>query len=329
MKELIKQSFIWKLGGRIKRNLIINREFGYDKKMYKKYYVDSTPNNINKISFNMIRIVHSIEKGFSNKNPRPFGINPTNLLIKYVKEYERITKERNFSYNMTLTCLNNYCKFFEERKWNDQPQYIKVLNFIKNRDYNIVDAGTSEYSLNELNKGMKFDFYDFLKTRHSVRSFNEKKVTDKDIREVINMALLTPSACNRQMIKIYNITDKDKINYINDVAQGVGGFDLKNISYMVITFDINSEYFIGERNQGWFNAGLFSMNLVNAMHNKGIGSCFIQFGNSTGEEDKIKKELNIPDNERIAIFIAYGYYDETTKIPMSTRKNIEMVYKKI
>ena len=30
MKELIKQSFIWKLGGRIKRNLIINREFGYD-----------------------------------------------------------------------------------------------------------------------------------------------------------------------------------------------------------------------------------------------------------------------------------------------------------
>ena len=53
----------------------------------------------------------------------------------------------------------------------------------------------------------------------------------------------------------------------------------------------------GERNQGWFNAGLVAMNFVNALHSLGIGSCFVQFGNSNQEEKDLKKLLNINKSE--------------------------------
>ena len=69
------------------------------------------------------------------------------------------------------------------------------------------------------------------------------------------------------------------------------------------------------------------MNFVNALHSLGIGSCFVQFGNSTKEEEKVKKIINIPKNERIAVFLATGYYNDKNLITASPRKNIKDIYK--
>ena len=77
------------------------------------------------------------------------------------------------------------------------------------------------------------------------------------------------------------------------------------------------------------NAGFFSMNFVNGLHSLGIGSCFVQFGNSSKDEKKIKAMCHIPVNERIAVFIAAGYYSENSIIPLSSRKSLFDIYKKI
>lgn len=96
---------------------------------------------------------------------------------------------------------------------------------------------------------------------------------------------------------------------------------------LVVAFVVNANYFIGERNQGWLNAGLFSMNLVNALHSQGIGSCFCQFGNSTKQEEQLKKLLGIPASERIAVILSAGYYCDKSIIPYSPRKKIGDVYR--
>ena len=142
------------------------------------------------------------------------------------------------------------------------------------------------------------------------------------------MAIKTPTACNRQMCKIYYMKSINSKRVIEHYAKGgLGLFDLTNANYFVITFDISANYFIGERNQGWFNSGLVTMNFVNALHSLGIGSCCIQFGNSFKEEVKMKEELNIPKSERIGVIITAGYYDEISKIPYSTRKPIDEIYR--
>ena len=50
---------------------------------------------------------------------------------------------------------------------------------------------------------------------------------------------------------------------------------------------------------------------------------------SYDEEEKLKRILDIPQNERIAIFLGAGYYKEETKITCSPRKKIKDIYKKI
>ena len=89
---------------------------------------------------------------------------------------------------------------------------------------------------------------------------------------------------------------------------------------------MNANYFIGERNQGWFNAGLFSMNFANSLHSRGIGSCFCQFGNSATEEEYVKKLVGIPGNERIAVLISAGYYADECRVPYSPRKSLSDVF---
>ena len=103
---------------------------------------------------------------------------------------------------------------------------------------------------------------------------------------------------------------------------GKGGFYLNGVNTFIITFDANGLSTAGERNQGYFNAGLYSTNLVNALHSLGIGTCFIQFSNHVNEEEKLKKINGIPEYERIAVILFAGYYDEKSIFTVSPRKNI-------
>jgi len=157
-----------------------------------------------------------------------------------------------------------------------------------------------------------------------LRNFSNEKVSLDEIKYAISAAISSPSACNRQMIKTYyypNSTKKNEI--ISQYAQGLSGFDKENINYCIITYDENSLCIPGEKNQGMLNSGLFSMNFVNALHSKNIGSCFIQFGNKMNEEKKLKEKLEIKNNERVAVIIALGKYREVNYVPISCRKDVE------
>ena len=116
------------------------------------------------------------------------------------------------------------------------------------------------------------------------------------------------------------------IKKIIKIAQGFGGFEKETTNLLVFTFDVNASYFVGERNQGWLNAGLFSMDLVNAPYLQGIGSCFCQFGNVAKEEERIKKMLDIPSSERIVVLMSTGYCCDECRIPYSPRKDIKEIW---
>lgn len=168
-----------------------------------------------------------------------------------------------------------------------------------------------------------------MKTRHSTRDYLIKKISDSDLKYCLESAIHSPSACNRQMCKIYYVDTSSKKEILSKNIMGLTGFNNEAINLFVITYDISAFLFYGERNQGYLNSGLFAMNFVNALHFKGIGSCFLQWSNKHKDEKRIKKELGIPDNEKIAITLAAGYYKDNTIIPKSYRKNIEEYYNKI
>ena len=160
-------------------------------------------------------------------------------------------------------------------------------------------------------------------SRHSTRNYKHEELKLEDIEEAVDMARFTPSACNRQNIKLhYYPKGKMKQNVIK-YSIGKGDFYLEGVNTFIITFDLNGLQGPGNRNQGYFNAGLFATNLVNAFHSLGIGTCYIQFSNSVKEEEQLKKMNGIPSNERIAVILFAGYYDEKSIFTISPRKSFK------
>lgn len=121
--------------------------------------------------------------------------------------------------------------------------------------------------------------------------------------------------------KEYGIEENIVIGHIGRLTEQ------KNTLFIIDIF--NAFAYSGERQQGLFNAGLCTMNFINGLHARGIGSCCLQWSNKHAEDLKVRKALELQDSERIAVVIAAGYYLEETVIPCSVRKSVDDIYKEI
>lgn len=304
-------------------------DYRKDKNIFSKTYMYSKPITKEKLEYDMLFEIHKLEKGFAvSKNQRPFGKDKINRIIYDIREYEKHRFDSSFAYNLAYSSLKEYLEFYELKEWTDREEYNIVKSFLNNnKEFDYIPVGAFDLKKNDFIDKALIDYNSFISSRRSIRNFANKELSDEDIRKAVEMAIKTPTACNRQMCKIYYIKSKEGKKVIEDYAQGLGLFDLTNANYFVITFDLSANYFVGERNQGWFNSGLVTMNFVNALHSLGIGSCCIQFGNTFNEEKSFKSLLNIPSNERIGVIVTAGYYDEVSRIPYSSRKPIDEIYR--
>ena len=303
----------------------LDKEYLYDKTFYKKYNMWTEPKTLNKLSYECIINSHSIEKGLEHFELRPFIQQRIDYMMSLVKREEKFENYKNdFSYINLINSLKEYKRVYEEHKWTDKEEYIKVNNFLK--DYaNITEqkAGAFILTKNELKKDYDIDYLKFVKSRHSARNYLNKTIKIEDVEAAVEMAKYSASACNRQYIKLHFYPSGEMRDNVIHYAIGKGGLYLQGVNTFIITFDVNGLSGVGERNQGYFNAGLYSTNLVNAFHSLGIGTCFIQFANSVQDEDELKKKNGIPEYERIAVILFAGYYDEKSIFAVSPRKSVK------
>lgn len=329
MKEKLKKiKFLRKIAFYIKA-LRFYKEYKLDHNYFINNYIYSHKSR-KTIGYDIILLVHSLEKGMSNKELRPFGREKVIRLIGLIKEYSNYGNNDDYEYIIAVNTLKSYVDIYKDNGWQEKEEYKIVEDYLRNyKNIKHVDVGCQIIKKKDFINTSQIDYVNFLSTRHSAREYSNKKLLKEDIEYAVNAGILSPSACNRQMCKVYYLEDTKCKETVFKIGQGFGNFEVENANLFVITFDLASFYFIGERNQGWLNAGLFSMNFVNALHSRNIGSCFIQFGNSNIEEIELKRVLNIPESERIAVIISAGYYEEEFKTPFSYRKEISDIYIKI
>ena len=314
-------------GAKMVRNKIFfDAQYRYDKQFFERNFSHSSENQ-KKVGYNMLLISHSLEKGMSNYKPRRFGVEKVKKLMKLIDKYASYgSYENQYDFVCAVNVLRGYARFYENEKWVDADEYKNVVGFLnKYKDIKKMDVGSFKLYKEDFEKDSKIDYKKFLASRRSVREYLKKPLLERDVKKAVEIAILSPSACNRQMCKVYYVKDKEKADKLIALAQGFGGFEKETINLLVVTFDVSANYMVGERNQGWLNAGLFSMNLVNALHSMGIGSCFCQFGNSVKDEETVKRILDISPSERVAVFISAGYYCDEMLIPYSPRKEVSDV----
>ena len=302
--------------------------FNYDHKHYALYSRDNRQTK-GQLCYNILLQSHALEKGMSFEKLRPFGKEKIEDISESIEKLEKIgCFEEESAFIITINTLREYAKIYEQHRWTEKEEYIKVKKIL-NEYHKIskIDTGVKILSKDEIMQN-GIDYEKFLSGRHSIRKFATKRLSETDIIKAIKIAKLTPSACNRQMIKVYSAKTREADEVIKATIRGnLSGFDIDSAHSLVVTFDTGAWRGAYERNQGYFNAGLFSMNLINAMHSLGIGSRFCEFQQPIKKEIALKKALNIPESERVAVAIMAGYYPDKNKVYISPRIATKEIYR--
>ena len=234
------------------------------------------------------------ELGFDTNNPQFIAA------IQSVEEYNAVHKKASFKLPSELqTAIDN------------------ALSLKKVGEYN-QPLVTNESFYSKLNG----TFDDFARSRHSVRTYSDRNIELDVLKDCVDIARTSPTACNRQPNKTYVITQKELIKKIVNVQGGGRGFAENANKILIVTSSVsvfnNNEVF-----EALKSGGMYAMNLLYALHSKKIGVCPLLWGENIKKDNYLRKLINIPDNEEIIIIYSCGYPTSEFKYVTSVRNDLE------
>lgn len=319
-----------------KLRVFLNRKIlsYYFKKNYRQdfdlFVRDSTvfhKDNYNKIETHIILHYHSLEKGFLHQPIRPkFGKAKVKELLDYLKNNYVIPKLNNSQIQAALLVLLKYYEYHQNNS-------INIEDYYRESDYQTIKE---KYTLSKtkpiINKTKKevfsftgSDFKDFSKSRHSIRNYSGKIISNETISECIDIAKTAPSVCNRQGIKVYLVNDQTKVNELVKLQGGLAGFE-KNINQLlIVTGNRNYYYAIGERHQLFVDGGLFIMNLLYALHYKKVAACPAHWCYEEKYDEQVRPLINMSSSEKIVTFITIGEAIDDVNVTLSLRRDTNEV----
>ena len=193
-------------------------------------------------------------------------------------------------------------------KYNNQPSLYASY------------TGMTDYNSQDLINLSSGSFDKLVLARRSIRNFTGSVVSNKVVDEAISLAKNSPSVCNRQSIRVRFINDKELIAECLSYQNGNRGFGHLAGGLCIITADIRSFSGVIERNQLYFDAGLFSMSLMYAFTFLRYGSCPLNWCANTSNNQKLHRLLNIPFYETITMFLVVGSIPHNLKVAQSQRR---------
>lgn len=261
---------------------------------------------------------HVVEKGLSLADVKPwFGQPKIQALINSTSKYFKKYQDKKILY-MVVSVLKAYFDFHEGTE--GAPKSLII-------GYESLKALLGDYYESNLEGGFvevdnksvsQFDFGTFARSRHSVRSFTGEPINIEDIRTALKIAETTPSACNRQPWYNYVVTNRQKIMDILSIQKGSRQFKEK-VSALIITSSSSHFFFMDEYAQMYFNSGLYAMNLLFALHSKGLGTIPLNMGIGIEDLNAIRALCEIPETEMPISLIAVGVLPSNYKYAKSAR----------
>lgn len=238
------------------------------------------------------------------------------LLEKYIKFYGIDDLVRTSVGILASHIENNH-------SWKDDTSVSKIHRFQQQLGDLVIRGGVDDYFF-ERKKGRAIS--ELLLTRKSCRVFSGEKIDLKQINQAIQLATLTPSACNRQTVRVHYYDSKEKIRSLVVAQKADIEWCLNSTALLVITSNISYYRNFLERNQYMFDAGLFSMTLNLVLHDMGIGSCFKMAQKHPSIDSETRKIGGIPAEEEISVLMCIGKYpNESVKVACSNRVSADTV----
>lgn len=155
-------------------------------------------------------------------------------------------------------------------------------------------------------------FKELVIKNRSYRRFTQKRITSSELRELIDLARLTPSGRNAQPLKYYLISSKEGCSKLFGHLAWAGYLEnwpgpVENerpTAYVIVLGDTTLSSLFG------IDPGIAAQTLLLGAVEKGMGGCIL----GSIQREEIRAEFNIAKQFEILYVIALGYPIEQVAI---------------
>lgn len=171
------------------------------------------------------------------------------------------------------------------------------------------------------------DLKDAIKKRRSVREFDDKQIPDEILKEILELANLSPSAGNLQARSVIILKDKKEIEKIPQTSLYNQTW-IKSASIVLIILANEDESSLKYGDRGNFyalqDATIFTSYVQLLAVDYGLSSRWV----GAFDEKQVQSFFNIPKGKRPVVILPIGYSKQIPK--ERERKNLkEIVLKEI
>jgi nitroreductase len=156
---------------------------------------------------------------------------------------------------------------------------------------------------------------DVIKGRRSIRRFKRgEKVSEEDLKKILEAATYAPSAGNRQPWEFIIVENEDTKNKLAEAAYNQTWITEAPIIIVVCANEERSASRYGERGRTLYciqDTAAAIQNMLLMAHSLGYGTCWVGAFN----ENEVRRILNIPIGVRPVAIIPIGKPDEKPTMP--------------
>lgn len=271
---------------------------------------------------------HRLEKGLALTSPRPgFGVQVVQNLLKNIAIYQaRYGMDETIA--VSAGAMNAY-QAFQVQQGTQNEDLGKAITSLQSDVANwradCNEGGTAEIRREELYQRASESLSGLIETRHSIRQFTNQPVADELIDQAVKLAMRSPSVCNRQAWRVYDVPRGPKMQAVLACQNGNGGFRSEIGRTLVVAADTRNFVSVGERNQPWIDGGMFAMSLIYALHSMQLGSCALNWSMAKYGDARLRETIPIADHDCIIMLIAVGHLPEQFRIAQSPRRPLSEI----
>lgn len=287
---------------------------------YKKYaFATDNCKSFEQYEGYITRFYHIVEKGLAYTDYRPgFGKDNVDMLLDAMEKYSLSNDIGAEFYETALSVLLAYIE--KNRKFGvedtELEERVKKLPGIANNEGGII-------KFKPLANTQNVDFKTLIEGRHSIRHFSDEGVELQILKDAIQLAQCTPSACNRQGWKTRIIISENIIDEVLSNQNGNRGFGHEIDKLLIVTSDLrycnrNREVF-----QAFIDGGMYAMNIINSLAYYGVAHIPLSAALTPEQDKKVRHIVGIDESEVLILIIGVGNYPDECQSTRSKRRSVK------
>jgi nitroreductase len=159
------------------------------------------------------------------------------------------------------------------------------------------------------------DTLDTLKTRRSIRIFQDKPIPKDALEKIIDVARFSPTARNVQPWEFIVITDSRILYKI--AALGGNARFMATAKACIAVFCSDTKYYLED-------GCAATVNILNAAAELGIGSCWVA-GDKKPYCSEVAGLLSVPPEFKLVSLVALGYPEDKTGFKLVDKRDLKEI----